>query len=58
MNEKLVAKSSTMIRAATDDVWKALTDPAAIEQYMFGAKVDSEWHEVPHRDDRPRGHGS
>ena len=45
MNDKLVARTSTTIRAATDDVWQALTDPAAIEQYMFGAKVDSEWHE-------------
>ena len=45
MDEKLIAKTSTTIRAASDDVWKALTDPAAIEQYMFGAKVDSEWHE-------------
>lgn len=46
MNDpKLIAKSSTTIRAPSDDVWKALTDPAAIEQYMFGAKVDSEWHE-------------
>ena len=45
MDDKLVAKTSTTIRAANDDVWKALTDPAAIEQYMFGAKVDSEWHE-------------
>ncbi|HEX5130741.1 MAG TPA: SRPBCC domain-containing protein [Usitatibacter sp.] len=46
MNDpKLIAKSSTTIRAPTDHVWKALTDPAAIEHYMFGAKVDSEWHE-------------
>ena len=45
MNDKLVARSSTTIHAGADDVWKALTDPAAIEQYMFGAKVDSEWHE-------------
>ena len=45
MKQKLVAKSSTTIRAPTDDVWMALVDPAAIEQYMLGAKVDSEWHE-------------
>ena len=45
MNGNLVARTSTTIHAAADDVWKALTDPDAIEQYMFGARVDSEWHE-------------
>jgi uncharacterized protein YndB with AHSA1/START domain len=45
MHANLVAKTWTMIRANADEVWQALTDPAAIEQYMFGAKVDSDWHE-------------
>ena len=45
MDKDLVAKAATTIRAPAQDVWKALTDPEAIERYMFGAKVDSEWHE-------------
>ena len=45
MDKDLVAKASTTINATAQDVWSALTDPEAIESYMFGAKVDSEWRE-------------
>lgn len=45
MDKDLVAKASTTIHASNDAVWHALTDPGAIEQYMFGTKVDSEWRE-------------
>lgn len=31
------------IHALPDRVWKALTDPAEIKQYMMGAAVNSEW---------------
>jgi uncharacterized protein YndB with AHSA1/START domain len=43
MTENLVAKSSVTIEAPGKDVWKALLDPRAIEQYMFGARVTSSW---------------
>jgi uncharacterized protein YndB with AHSA1/START domain len=26
-------------------IWRALTDPAAIKQYMFGADVETDWKE-------------
>jgi uncharacterized protein YndB with AHSA1/START domain len=45
MDKDLVARASTTIHATAQEVWNALTDPKAIEQYMFGAKVDSEWRE-------------
>jgi uncharacterized protein YndB with AHSA1/START domain len=37
------AKASTVIRASREKVWRALTDPQAIKQYMFGADVTSDW---------------
>jgi uncharacterized protein YndB with AHSA1/START domain len=40
-----VAKVSTVIDAPKEDIWKALTDPAAISQYMFGTKVTTDWAE-------------
>ena len=43
MKSDHVAKASTKIHASGDDVWKALTDPQAIKQYMFGADVASDW---------------
>lgn len=43
MNKNLVAKTSTRINVPRDQVWKALVDPNAIRQYMFGTQVVSEW---------------
>lgn len=43
MKRGYIAKSSTTINAPRERVWKALVDPQAIEQYMFGAKVSSDW---------------
>jgi uncharacterized protein YndB with AHSA1/START domain len=40
-----VAKVSTVIDAPKEEIWKALTDPAVIGQYMFGTKVDTDWTE-------------
>ena len=31
------------IRASVEDVWRAITDPAVIEKYFHGAKVDATW---------------
>jgi uncharacterized protein YndB with AHSA1/START domain len=45
MSEHLLAKVSTTIDASTSEVWKALTDPKAIKQYMFGTDVVSDWSE-------------
>jgi uncharacterized protein YndB with AHSA1/START domain len=38
-----VAVAETTIDATPVRVWSALTDPAEIEQYMFGSKVVTDW---------------
>lgn len=43
MPKNLTANASTNVSASTADVWKALIDPAAIKQYMFGTTVTSAW---------------
>lgn len=43
MKRGYIARSATTINAPRERVWKALVDPEAIEQYMFGAKVKSDW---------------
>ena len=45
MQRNLTAKAQTTIYAPSDKVWQALVDPRAINQYMFGAQVDSDWRE-------------
>lgn len=44
-NNDHVAKVSTVIDAPKEEVWEALTDPDSISQYMFGAKVATDWKE-------------
>ena len=43
MNKPLVTEIRTSIDATRKLVWQALTSPAAIRQYMFGAQVESGW---------------
>ncbi len=43
MNKNIVAQASIVVNATSDQVWKALVDPDAIRQYMFGTQVVSEW---------------
>ena len=31
------------IRSSVEDVWRAITDPAVIERYFHGAKVEATW---------------
>jgi len=38
-----VARAQTQIAAPPKEVWSALTDPAAVKAYMFGAVVDTDW---------------
>src|SRR5262245_48168567 len=45
MDNNQLAKASTKINASTQKVWKALVDPKAIKQYMFGTNVVSDWKE-------------
>jgi uncharacterized protein YndB with AHSA1/START domain len=45
MDKNLIARASIRINARREDVWKALVNPEAIKQYMFGTTVVSDWHE-------------
>ncbi len=38
-----VATAEIDVAAPADQVWHALTDPDSIEEYFFGAKVDTDW---------------
>ena len=38
-----VATAETEIEAPPSRVWKALTDPEQIKQYMFGSQVETDW---------------
>ena len=38
-----VAKAETEVEAPATRVWRALTDPDEIEQYMFGSRVETDW---------------
>ena len=41
----LVANAQTTIDTSVENVWKALTDPKMIKEYMFGTTVTSNWEE-------------
>jgi uncharacterized protein YndB with AHSA1/START domain len=43
MKENFTANARISIKARADTVWKALTDPKLIKEYMFGTDVVSEW---------------
>jgi predicted 3-demethylubiquinone-9 3-methyltransferase (glyoxalase superfamily)/uncharacterized protein YndB with AHSA1/START domain len=45
MHTDLIATVSITINASRIQVWKALVDPEAIRQYMFGTNVVSDWKE-------------
>ena len=45
MDKNNIAKASISINASNEKVWKALVDPKAIKQYMFGTNVVSDWQE-------------
>src|SRR5262245_37807864 len=45
MNHNLIAKASIAINAPRHAVWEALVNPDAVREYMFGARVVSDWRE-------------
>ena len=45
MNKNLIAKTSVTIHASNAQVWNALVNPEAIQQYMFGTNAVSDWNE-------------
>jgi len=45
METDRIAEASISINMPREAVWDALTDPAAIKQYMFGTTVKTDWRE-------------
>ena len=45
MPANLVATSTITIDAPADRVWKVITDPAAVKEFMFGADLETDWTE-------------
>lgn len=43
MKNNFVAHASIKIYAPASNVWEALVNPKMISQYMFGAKVTTDW---------------
>ena len=43
MATQFTAKVSVTINASSDRVWRGLTDPALIKQYLFGTDAVSDW---------------
>ena len=43
MDKNLIANASVIINAPRKQVWQALVDSKAIQQYMFGAQVVTDW---------------
>ena len=43
MKQDYPAKVETIISASRAAVWKALTDPQAIRQYLYGTEAISDW---------------
>jgi uncharacterized protein YndB with AHSA1/START domain len=45
MKNKLITKTSITIDAPSFIVWKAITTPALIKEYLMGTHVSSDWKE-------------
>lgn len=43
MRGDLTSKNIITINASPDKVWRALTDPEMIKQYLFGTEASSDW---------------
>ena len=39
----LVSTAEVLIAAPVDRVWKALTEPAKVKQWMFGTDLETDW---------------
>ena len=43
MDKGLTVEKSILIHAAPAKVWKALTDPAMVKEYLFGTDMNADW---------------
>lgn len=44
LNNELISSESIIINASAEKIWKTLTNPLLISQYLFGAQTISDWH--------------
>jgi uncharacterized protein YndB with AHSA1/START domain len=45
MKGNLTVSASTLINSPAKRVWKALTDPEKVKQYLFGTNMKTDWKE-------------
>jgi uncharacterized protein YndB with AHSA1/START domain len=43
MAANFIARAETLINASTDNVWKSLTQPELIKEYLFGTETKTDW---------------
>ncbi|MCC9138963.1 SRPBCC domain-containing protein [Pontibacter silvestris] len=43
MYKNLVASSNIKMRSTPEKLWRVLTDPEKIKEYLFGTKVQTDW---------------
>lgn len=43
MSANFISKTQITINAAAADVWKALTSPERVSEFMFGTQVETDW---------------
>ncbi len=43
MNGNFVARKQITVNAPPDAVWRALTDPGMVRQYMHGTNLETDW---------------
>ena len=43
MNDDLIVTGSTEVNADVSKVWKSLTNPAIIKEYLFGTETITDW---------------
>jgi uncharacterized protein YndB with AHSA1/START domain len=44
LDNSLKVEKSVLIHASKTKIWKALTDPALIKEYLFGTETITDWH--------------
>jgi uncharacterized protein YndB with AHSA1/START domain len=43
MSQDIIVERTLLIKAPVEKVWKALTDPEQIKQYLFGTTTETTW---------------
>ena len=44
-DRNLIARANVRVDAPPEEIWRALVDPEAVKQYMFGATVATDWRQ-------------